>query len=204
MNYLEYLEKEIHSVIMATVDENGLPVTCAADIMDSNEQGLYFLTAKGKGFYNRLVKSGYAALTGMKGNDTLSCIAVSVRGKVEEIGSNRLQRLLDKNPYMYQIYPSEQSRKALTVFRLYEGDGEWFDLSKKPIERFTFTVGNKKAAANGYRITEHCNGCGKCSAVCPQNCIDFVKTPANIKQEHCLHCGNCLSVCPQKAIIKEG
>lgn len=83
MNYLRYLEKEIHSVIMATVDENGLPVTCAIDIMDSDENGLYFLTAKGKGFYDRLKKNGYAALTGMKGNGTLSCVAASVRGKVE-------------------------------------------------------------------------------------------------------------------------
>ena len=47
---LKFLEQEIHSVIMATVDENGLPVTCAIDIMDSDENGLYFLTAKGKGF----------------------------------------------------------------------------------------------------------------------------------------------------------
>ena len=36
MNYLHYLEKEIHSVIAATVDDNGLPVTCAIDIMDSD------------------------------------------------------------------------------------------------------------------------------------------------------------------------
>ena len=60
---LKFLEKEIHSVIMATVDDNGLPITCAIDIMDSNESGLYFLTAKGKGFYDRLKKRGYAALT---------------------------------------------------------------------------------------------------------------------------------------------
>ena len=142
MNYLRYLEKEIHSVIMATVDENGLPVTCAIDIMDSDEKGLYFLTAKGKGFYDRLKKNGYAALTVMKGNDTLSCVAAPVRGKVEEIGNASLQRLFTKNPYMNKIYPSEQSRQALTVFRLYEGNGEWFDLSKKPIERISFTIGN--------------------------------------------------------------
>lgn len=62
---------------MATVGDDGLPVTCAADIMDSDEKGLYFLTAKGKGFYNRLKNNGYVALTGMKGSDTLSCVAVS-------------------------------------------------------------------------------------------------------------------------------
>ena len=93
---LNFLEQEIHSVIVATVDDNGLPVTCAIDIMDSDEKGLYFLTAKGKGFYDRLKKNGYAALTGMKGSDTLSCVAVSVRGKVQEIGNAPLQRLFAK------------------------------------------------------------------------------------------------------------
>lgn len=93
---LKFIEQTIHSVIIATVDDNGLPVTCAIDIMDSDEKGLYFLTAKGKGFYDRLKKNGYAALTGMKGNDTLSCVAVSIRGKVQEIGNAPLQRLFTK------------------------------------------------------------------------------------------------------------
>ena len=204
MNFLAFLEKEIHSVIMATVDERGFPVTCAVDIMDSDDKGLYFLTAKGKGFYHRLVKQGYVALTGMKGSDTMSRVAVSVRGKVEEIGNERLSRLLNKNLYMLEIYPTEQSREVLTAFCLYEGEGEWFDLSKKPIERLDFSVGNKKSTVHGYIITGRCIGCGKCSAVCPQNCIDFENTLAVIEQEHCLHCGNCFSVCPQKAIVKEG
>lgn len=67
MNCLQYLEQTIHSVAIATVDNTGLPVTCAVDIMDSDESGLYFLTAKGKGFYDRLKKRAYIALTGMKG-----------------------------------------------------------------------------------------------------------------------------------------
>lgn len=204
MNYLRYLEKEIHSVIMATVDENGLPVTCAIDIMDSDENGLYFLTAKGKGFYDRLKKNGYAALTGMKGNDTLSCVAASVRGKVEEIGNASLLRLFTKNPYMNEIYPSEQSRQSLTVFRLYEGNGEWFDLSKKPIERISFTIGNGEKEIVGYEITNKCTGCKACKAVCPQNRIDFTVTPAVIRQENCLHCGNCFTICPKKAVVRRG
>lgn len=204
MNYLRYLEKEIHSVIMATVDDNGLPVTCAIDIMDSDENGLYFLTAKGKGFYYRLKKSGYAALTGMKGSDTLFCVAVSVRGKVQEIGNAPLKRLFEKNPYLNEIYPTEQSRQALTVFQLYEGSGEWFDLSKKPIERAAFTIGNKQEETQGYEITQECIRCKACQIVCPQNCIDFTVIPAVIKQENCLHCGNCFVVCPQKAVVRRG
>lgn len=96
---LKFLEREIHSVIAATVDDNGLPVTCAIDIMDSDGKGLYFLTAKGKGFYTRLKKNEYVALTGMNAGDTLSRVAISVRGKVQEIGNAPLQRLFEKNPY---------------------------------------------------------------------------------------------------------
>lgn len=65
MNYLKYLTEVIHTVVVATTDEVGLPVTCAIDMMDADESGLYFLTAKGKGFYNRLKKNGYMALTGI-------------------------------------------------------------------------------------------------------------------------------------------
>jgi hypothetical protein len=32
---------------------------------------------------------------------------------------------------MNEIYPDTASRSALTVFVIYEGSGEWFDLSKK-------------------------------------------------------------------------
>lgn len=198
----KYLQEQIHTTVMATNDENGLPVTCAIDLMDYDENGLYFLTAKGKNFYKRLKTSGYLSLTGMKGENTLSCVAVSVRGKVKEIGSARLKKLLDKNPYMYEIYPTEQSRSALTVFCLYEGSGGCFDLSKKPIERFSFSFGGNPTEQNGYFVTDKCIGCGKCLPVCPQNCIDF-NVQATIRQEHCLHCGNCMRICPSNAIIRK-
>ena len=71
-NYLEYIVREIHTTIVATVDDEGLPVTAAIDMMAADEHGLYFLTAKGKGFYDRLVKRQYLALTALKGEDTMS------------------------------------------------------------------------------------------------------------------------------------
>lgn len=204
MNYLKFLTEEIHSVIMATVDENGLPVTCAIDIMDYDESGLYFLTAKGKNLYNRLKQTGYISLTGMKGNDTLSCVAVSIGGKAEEIGSGPLDRLFEKNRYMNEIYPTSESRKALTVFRIYDGNGEWFDLSKKPIERASFSFGNGVDITEGYYITDKCIVCKKCASFCPQNCIDFSSIPAVITQKNCLHCGNCFNICSEKAVVKRG
>lgn len=197
----DFLQKQIHTVIVATNNEQGLPVTCAIDIMDYDENGLYFLTVKGKNFYKRLKANGYLSLTGIRGENTMSRIAVSVCGKAKEIGPERLQRLLDKNPYMYEIYPTEHSRSALTVFYLYEGNGEWFDLSEKPIERFPFSFGESRAKTVGYFVTDDCIGCGKCFPVCPQSCIVFNGKKAFITQENCLHCGNCADICHTKAIV---
>lgn len=198
--YLEYIVKVIHTTVVATVDDEGLPVTAAIDMMDADEGGLYFLTAKGKGFYDRLVKRQFLALTAMKGEDTTSSVAVSVRGKVRELGNERIPGLFEKNPYMKEIYPTEESMRALTVFQIYEGTGEWFDLSKKPIERVSFTFGGAEKKAEGYFITDACIGCGSCAAVCPQNCIMTDSIPYVIEQEHCLHCGNCLTACPVGAV----
>ena len=48
--YLSYVVNEIHTTIVATMDDEGLPVTAAIDMMDCDNDSLYFLTAKGKGF----------------------------------------------------------------------------------------------------------------------------------------------------------
>ena len=80
--YLSFVVNEIHTTVVATVDDEGLPVTAAIDMMDCDENSQYFLTAKGKGFYDRLIKRGFLSLTAMKGKDTMSSVAVSIRGKV--------------------------------------------------------------------------------------------------------------------------
>ena len=64
-DYLSYIVHEIHRTIVATVDDEGLPVTAAIDMMDCDDDSLYFLTAKGKGFYDRLIKRGFLAFTAM-------------------------------------------------------------------------------------------------------------------------------------------
>lgn len=57
--YLDIIVNEIHRTIVATVDDEGLPVMAAIDMMDSYEDSLYFLTAKSKGFYDRLKKKSF-------------------------------------------------------------------------------------------------------------------------------------------------
>lgn len=53
---LKVLQEDIHTVIIATTDQKGYPYTCAIDMMLLEDESLYFLTARGKAFYNRLMK----------------------------------------------------------------------------------------------------------------------------------------------------
>ena len=141
-DYLRILREEIHSTVIATVDKDGRPVTRVIDIMLTDENSLYFITAKGKAFYAQLMENPYVAISGMCGGEgTMNKKAVSIRGKAVNIGSARLKEVFQKNPYMAEIYPQEESRTALEVFQVAEGTGEFFDLSVKPIFRDTFVLG---------------------------------------------------------------
>lgn len=86
---------------------------------------------------------------------------------------------------------------------MYEGEGEYFDLSAKPVVRHTFSLGGaqeRHPVSGDYYIDETCSGCGECLKKCPQKCIDMSAVPYVILQEHCLRCGNCQEVCPCKAV----
>ena len=198
--YLRMVQQDIHSVVFATTDENHFPVTCVIDIMLSDKDGLYFLTVKGKAFYERLKNQPFISFTGMKGTDTLSSKSITLRGEVREIGQKRLSEIFEKNPYMETIYPNKESRTALTVFQIYKGSGEFFDLNCKPIFREQFSFGGMENHTAYFFVTNKCNSCTLCANACPQNCIDISVCPVKIKQEHCLHCGKCMEVCPLQAI----
>ena len=105
---------------------------------------------------------------------------------------------------MAKIYPDESSRSALTVFRICEGTGEWFDLFKTPVERASFSFGGAEKPGNGYFVTDRCIGCKLCYSKCPQKCIDITRKPVFIRQENCLHCGNCYEICPARAVERRG
>lgn len=201
-DFLRILKDEIHSAVFATVDSQGLPVARVIDIMLADEESLYFITARGKEFYRQLMEQKYAAISGMTaGKSSMERKAVSVRGRVENIGTEKLEEVFRENPYMAEIYPGKESRMALEVFRMGEGQGEYFDLSTKPVTRAAFVLGKQAEHFHGtYMITQRCTGCGVCYSRCPQQCIDMDTVPFVIRQENCLHCGNCLEVCPDGAV----
>lgn len=198
-NYIKMLVEDIHSTIVATIGSDGHPQTRVIDMMLYDNEGIYFLTAKGKAFYTQLMEQQYIALSSVKDK-----IAISLRGKIKNIGSEKLNEIFEKNTYMQSIYPNN-TRTALQVFQIYEAQGEYFDISDpKHIVRENITIGNSRTEQIGYFIEDTCTGCKVCKSVCPQNCIDFTVTPAVIRQENCLHCGNCLTVCPKKAVVRKG
>lgn len=93
-DYLKLLAEDIHSTILATIGTDGHPQTRVIDMMLWDEKGVYFLTARGKAFYAQLMEQEYVALSATK--DKLS---ISLRGKIQNIGSEKLDEIFEKNPY---------------------------------------------------------------------------------------------------------
>ncbi len=197
LNYLEILVDKIHSTTVATIAEDGHPQTRVIDMMLWDENGVYFLTAKGKAFYEQLMQQQYIALSATK--DKLS---VSLRGKIKNIGNKKLDEIFEKNTYMQKIYPDD-TRIALEVFQIYEAEGQYFDISDPShIVRDSFVIGAVEQKESGYFVGEGCIGCKLCYSVCPQKCIDISSKPVVIDQKHCLHCGRCTEICPKQVIEK--
>ena len=134
---------------MATIGADGHPQTRVIDMMLWDKKGVYFLTAKGKAFYAQLMEQGYVAIFATKDKK-----AVSLRGRIQNIHSEKLDEIFGKNPYMQKIYPGD-TRAALEVFRVYEAEGEYFDISRIPAV-----------------IDQHqCLHCGRCAETCPRGTI---------------------------------
>ena len=97
------------------------------------------------------------------------------------------------------------TRAALEVFRVYEAEGEYFDISDPShIVRDTILIGGAEQSMAGYEVGNECIGCKLCFSVCPQKCIDITRIPAVIDQHQCLHCGRCAETCPRGTIRKRG
>lgn len=198
-DYLRRLVEDIHSTVAATIGADGRPQTRVIDMMLWDERGVYFLTARGKAFYDQLMAQWYIALSGTKDK-----VSVSLRGRVENIGDERLDEIFEKNPYMQSIYPGD-TRRALEVFRLYEAEGEYFDIREPShVVRDHFTLGLAPRAASGYYVGKNCIGCKLCYSVCPQRCIDISQIPVVIDQNRCLRCGRCAEICPKRTIERRG
>lgn len=191
--------REVRDVAFATVDEEGLPAVRVIDVMMVEDGRLYFVAARGKAFYADIMRTRFTAIVGQS-QDFRTC---RLRGRVErpddEAERHRLiDRIFELNPSMPELYPGD-SRYVLEPFYLQDAQGEYFDLSGKPIVRVPFALGAQREAVEGFVITGRCQECGTCADTCPECCIEE-GSPYVIVQEHCLRCGLCRETCPYDAI----
>lgn len=205
MKYIDDLlriVRDIQHVVVATVDDVGMPQTCVVEMLDADAEGLYFIVDRTSSLYGRLVANKSLAFTGI---DASSRDTVTLRGRIEEMGSGLVFALLEKRGAASDAYRNEDSCKNLTVFRMYQGMGEWETHCGDSIDRTLLRFGDERMNAGvkkrSYFITEDCDGCKACVSKCSEGCIDVSMVPAVIDQKRCTRCGNCEMACFQEAIV---
>ena len=166
MNVQDYFEKlrKIRDTSMATVAADGMPRVRIIDTMIVEDEKLFFLTARGKDFYEELMNTGHVAVTGLNSEWE----TIRLWGKVKNIGRERLDEIFEKNPSMNGVYPGD-SRGILDVFCLYEGEGEYIQCGT------CAEVCPQGAVREGspYEIVqENCLHCGLCFEQCPVSAIN--------------------------------
>lgn len=200
--------RQVRDCSFATVDEHGLPSVRVIDVMHAGDGRLYFLAPRGKAFYAEVVRTGHIAIVAQT-TDFRTC---RLKGAVvHPTDAAKQRRLVDwmfeLNPGMDELYPGD-TRYACEVFYIERGEGDYFDLGRKPLLRKAFAIGEPLDASQlgGFRIDEAtCTGCGACAGVCPQNCIARTDSGTYaIVQSACLHCGLCFEACPSGAVEKLG
>jgi uncharacterized pyridoxamine 5'-phosphate oxidase family protein/Pyruvate/2-oxoacid:ferredoxin oxidoreductase delta subunit len=188
------LLREVKSVAVATLN-NGNPDIRIADVMLAQEDGLYFVTARGKPFYRQIQKNPNLAICGMDKN----YVSVRVVGEIRFCNDrNVVDKVFDHNPVMNDLYPGEK-RDILEAFHMYRGRGEIFDLSITPPRRKRFAFGGEAVNPPGYTITDRCTACGICLDRCPVGAISEGDIYI-IDGSRCLECGRCFEECPEDAI----
>ena len=195
--------RRIRDCSFATVDAEGLPAVRVIDVMHVEDGRLFFLAPRGKEFYREILRNPVVAIVGQT-TDFRTC---RLRGRAVRAADGEQKALVDRmfelNPSMDQLYPAE-SRYACEVFYIEDGSGEYFDLGQKPIVRVPFAIGRASLNAKGvFEVSERCEGCGVCAAVCPQGCIARAEDGTfRIDQGACLRCGLCEEACPHGAIFR--
>ena len=163
MDYLKFLVEEIHSTTVATIGSDGHPQTRIIDMMYYDADGVYFLTAKGKAFYEQLMEQQYVAISATKDKR-----AVSLRGNVKNIGKKNLTLMFEKNPYMKEIYPGDTWKGEKIQTGYFVG--------QKCIGcKLCYSVCPQKCIdVSGKPVVidqNHCLHCGRCAEICPKQCI---------------------------------
>ena len=131
---MNILFKDIHSIAVGTIDEDGHPFTAYMDVMRADETGIYVSTSRFKKLYWCLDNNDYVSLSGMRGGDYFNSQMITFNGRCENIGPDLWEELLADNAYLYRIFPKGEDTQH-DVFRIHDGEGDYQDFSVVPSTR---------------------------------------------------------------------
>ncbi len=188
------LLREIKSVTISTTDGEK-PYARIIDIMQVDEEGVYFSTLASKPFYKQLIANENISITAMNKD----YVQIRLEGKAVQLDDELIDQFRENNPAIVELFPNRDS--GWKAFRIADGKGEIFDLSGKEVKlkRERFSFGNATVKIAGCYIREDCIECGECIEECPFGAIS-VGSPYKIDENYCDECGICERLCPVKAI----
>lgn len=133
---LNIIVESFQTVIFATVDNNDIPHSNAADIELNDQNKLIFSTYKGGAFYRRLKYQPTISFTGLKGTETLNSVAITVNGKVEELDVDYLAEIYVVHPEMGSV----SNKDTLRPFAITPTEISVYDLRRQPVfqKKFKF------------------------------------------------------------------
>lgn len=133
--FLDLIVESFQSVVFATVDSHGDPVSNVADIELKDGGKLIFATTYEKPFYQRLKNHPVVSITALKGDETMNSVGLTLNGKVEEVDRKYLDQIFAARPEMNRISGENHSerREILRPFAITPTDGSVYDLRQSPI-----------------------------------------------------------------------
>ncbi|AZP04026.1 pyridoxamine 5'-phosphate oxidase family protein [Jeotgalibaca ciconiae] len=134
---MQILQEQMKVAIFATVDEDNKPHARHAHIGVANENGVFFMTHPKTNFYKQLQNNPHVAITAMSEDGYLIQV-IRIEGKIREVGRERLEEILQDNPYVKHVYPNKSERQGSQVFQLYEGEGFYHSMTQG--HRYVFQI----------------------------------------------------------------
>lgn len=188
-----YLKKQGGRVSLSTI-KNGYPESRIISLQRFSDGNLYFMTSRGKPFYQQLLLQPRIAISTLL-DDTHHCIRI--KAVVEEcVEPSVYQEYAEKNPGTLEMY--RYNTDIIVLFRLTRGTGEILHLYRDDmIRRLRFGFGGDKPEELTYYISDKCIGCGCCFAHCAEHSIYRSEDGKyHIRSMDCDDCGICYTKCP--------
>ena len=116
VNDLTRIVRDVQRVVIATVDDAGMPETRAVEMLDADAEGLYFIVDRTTAFYAQLMARKSLAFTGVQGASYGECATVTLRGRVRKWARGSFCRCLRKTKRFSSFIKTKNRVRTLRCF----------------------------------------------------------------------------------------